>query len=163
MFPFSLLTIRREVRRRRTSIRGRRMLMSSKAPWYRSSMMVRFKPSLRDRCDRAAPRSSQDLEERELNGTGETNCLNDHTARLTTDDLPALANVSFASPHLRKSGRICSGCGRFYLCSPIPTRRLEPRTSAQRMCAIEIQFDELLQTSSAKGPFSLFLSTPIEC
>ena len=29
---------------------GRRMLMCSKAPWYRSSMMARLKRSLRDRC-----------------------------------------------------------------------------------------------------------------
>jgi hypothetical protein len=34
---------------RRTSIRGRRMLMCSKAPWYRRSMMARLKRSLRDR------------------------------------------------------------------------------------------------------------------
>jgi hypothetical protein len=50
MLRFSLLTIRREVRRRRTSIRGRPMLMCSKAPWYRKSMMARLKRSLRDRC-----------------------------------------------------------------------------------------------------------------
>ena len=47
--------------------------------------------------ERAAARSSHDLEERELNGTGETTGLHDRTARRTTDDLPALANV-YTSP-----------------------------------------------------------------
>jgi hypothetical protein len=93
MFRFSLLTIRREARRRRTSIRGRRMLMSSKAPWYRRSMMARLKRQYGADVDRAAARSSHDLEERELNGTGETTGLHDRAARRTTDDLPALARV----------------------------------------------------------------------